>query len=179
MPTAAKPDSQDVCFIRRREGRSGFLGDRLSFTPGRVVDTAGRVVGAVDAVELVTVGQRRGLGLAGGHAPRYVLDVDVAAATVVVGAAEELLVDVTPFERWSWSGEPVDGAGRRAVLAHGEARRAVVDTAAGVAPLGGAPPAGGTGPARRRLRRRRGRRLRHGPLIRGDAQGGGGRRPRP
>src|SRR5262245_16780655 len=132
LPTAAKPDSQDVCFIRRREGRAGFLGARMAFTPGRVVDSGGRAVGTVDAVGLVTGGQRRGVGVAGGHAPRYVLDVDVAASTVVVGAPEELLVDTTPFGRWSWI--DVEMAGELSVQcsAHGEPRAAVVDTEAGV-----------------------------------------------
>jgi tRNA-specific 2-thiouridylase len=132
LPTAAKPDSQDVCFIRRREGRAGFLGSRMVFTPGRVVDSGGRDVGIVDAVELVTVGQRRGVGVAGGHAPRYVLDVDVDAATVVVGAPEELLVDTTPFARWVWTDVALTGALAVQCSAHGEARAAVVDTDAGV-----------------------------------------------
>ena len=59
-----------------------------------MVDTAGAVVGTVDAVELVTVGQRRGVGSPGGHEPRYVLDVDVPSATVTVGSEADLLVDV-------------------------------------------------------------------------------------
>jgi tRNA-specific 2-thiouridylase len=119
LPTAAKPDSQDVCFIRRGDGRSGFVGARAPLTPGRVVDRAGAEVGRVGAVELVTVGQRRGLGLRGGHAPRYVVDVDVASATVVVGEERELLADETRVGRWT-GGEP---AGRFAVQcsAHGAA----------------------------------------------------------
>ena len=52
---------------RRPRARSSATASRC--TPGRVVDTAGAEVGAVDAVELVTVGQRRGLGLAGGGEP--------------------------------------------------------------------------------------------------------------
>ena len=39
-----------------------FLGARLAAAPRHVVDTGGRHVGEVDAVELVTVGQRKGLG---------------------------------------------------------------------------------------------------------------------
>ena len=69
LPTAAKPDSQDVCFITRKGGRAAFLGDRIAPRPGRVVDVAGRELGSVDSVHLVTVGQRRGLGLAGGGVP--------------------------------------------------------------------------------------------------------------
>ena len=38
LRTAAKPDSQDVCFIPSTAGRAAFLGERLGLTPGRVVD---------------------------------------------------------------------------------------------------------------------------------------------
>ena len=90
LPTAAKPDSQDVCFITRRDGRRRFLGERIPLRPGRVIDRHGAPVGAVDAVELVTIGQRKGLGVAGSGQPRYAVDVDVAGATVTVGTADEL-----------------------------------------------------------------------------------------
>ncbi|HYF46743.1 MAG TPA: tRNA 2-thiouridine(34) synthase MnmA, partial [Acidimicrobiales bacterium] len=63
LRTATKPDSQDVCFITSTGGRSEFLGRRISFRPATVRDTSGAVVGRVDSVELVTVGQRKGLGL--------------------------------------------------------------------------------------------------------------------
>src|SRR3954452_19104565 len=76
LPTAVKPDSQDVCFITSTTGRAGFLRERASFTPGRVLDATGAELGHVDAVELVTVGQRRGIGLRGGDgSARYVTDV--------------------------------------------------------------------------------------------------------
>jgi len=132
LATATKPDSQDVCFIRRGVGRSGFLRGRAALTPGRVVDRAGRPVGRVDAVELVTVGQRRGLGVPGGHAPRYVVDVDVANATVVVGDESDLLVEATPVERWTWSGRSVHGRLLAQCSAHGSATPAEVDPGAGL-----------------------------------------------
>jgi tRNA-uridine 2-sulfurtransferase len=103
LRTARKPDSQDVCFITSRRGRRGFLGGRIDLRPGRVVDEAGRDVGPVDAVELVTVGQRRGLGLPGGGTPRYVVDVDVPAATVRVGPERDLLCEQVDLERVVWS----------------------------------------------------------------------------
>jgi tRNA-specific 2-thiouridylase len=132
LATAAKPDSQEVCFIRRGEGRRGFVGARLAVRPGRVVDRAGRDVGAVPAVELVTVGQRRGLGLPGGHEPRYVLDVDVDAAVVTVGTAADLLVDTTPVAGFTWAAAPVGGPVLAQASAHGAATAAAVDPAAGL-----------------------------------------------
>ena len=87
LSTAAKPDSQDVCFIHSSVGRRGFLRDRLELHPGDIVDeTTGEVVGGVEAVELVTVGQRRGLGVAAGQR-RYAVAVDISKRRVVVGAA--------------------------------------------------------------------------------------------
>jgi tRNA-specific 2-thiouridylase len=131
LPTAGKPDSQDVCFIRRGEGRAGFVGPRLDLTPGRVVDAHGRQVGEVAAVELVTVGQRHGLGLPGGHEPRYVVAVDVPAATVVVGSAPDLLVGSTPVGPWTWADRAVGGRLLAQTSAHGAPAAVDVDPDAG------------------------------------------------
>ena len=78
LVTAAKPDSQDVCFITRTAGRSAFLSERIELHPGLVVDESGKTVGSTDAIELVTIGQRRGLDLSGGGARRFVTEVNVA-----------------------------------------------------------------------------------------------------
>ena len=48
LRTAAKPDSQDVCFIAQRAGRQAFLADRVALHPAEVVDGEGRRVGYVD-----------------------------------------------------------------------------------------------------------------------------------
>jgi len=110
LRTAGKPDSQDVCFITREHGREDFLRRRIPLTPGRVVDGSGVQVGTVEAVELVTIGQRRGMDLGGAGAPRYALGVDVEAATVTVGSADDLLVDETPVDDLAWSaGHPAVG----------------------------------------------------------------------
>ncbi|MBA3289547.1 MAG: tRNA 2-thiouridine(34) synthase MnmA, partial [Acidimicrobiia bacterium] len=105
LRTAAKPDSQDVCFITSTGGRAEFLRRRVPLHPGRVVDAAGTPVGTVEAVELVTIGQRRGLGAGGATSRRFVVAVDRSSATVVVGGASELAVAETAVERLTW----VDG----------------------------------------------------------------------
>jgi tRNA-specific 2-thiouridylase len=127
LRTAGKPDSQDVCFISHAGGgRSRFLGDRIPLRPGRLVSRDGEEVGSVDAVELVTIGQRRGLGLAGDGSPRYALDVDVAAATVTVGHADDLLVAGESIGSFTWVDEDArhhvasGGAVTAQVSAHGE-----------------------------------------------------------
>lgn len=103
LRTADKPDSQDVCFIAHTSGgREKFLTDRLDLTPGVVANSAGEVLGQVSAVELVTVGQRRGLGVAGGGEPAYANNVDVENAVVTVGPRRDLLVDTTPLNDLIW-----------------------------------------------------------------------------
>lgn len=126
LRTARKPESQDVCFITRSDGRQSFLDDRTQLHPGRVVDTDGNQLGMVDSVEMVTIGQRRGLNLAGGAEARYVTDVDVHNATVTVGTREELLVDAVEIDRVVWSGGPVSGEVMVQTSAHGRPAPAVV-----------------------------------------------------
>lgn len=91
LRTAAKPDSQDLCFVAG-DYRS-FLRERMpeASRPGDIVDGAGAVVGHHDGVAGFTVGQRKGLGVALGE-PRYVVAVDPATATVRVGRRAELAV---------------------------------------------------------------------------------------
>lgn len=130
LRTADKPDSQDVCFITASGGRKAFVGDRIGLHPGRVVDTGGRKVGRVDAVELVTVGQRRGMGGGGGGGePRYVLSVDPATATVVAGTLEDLLTDQVEVTSLAWRGEAVAGTVAAQCSAHGRPVDAVVEGA--------------------------------------------------
>jgi tRNA-specific 2-thiouridylase len=127
LRTAGKPDSQDVCFITSTGGRAAFLGDRIPFRRGEVVDTDGIKVGEVAAVEMVTVGQRKGLGLAGGGPKRYVVDVDVAQQRVVVGDDADLMRAALDVDWVTWVDRPVNGAVRVQCSAHGEAREARIE----------------------------------------------------
>ena len=119
LRTAQKPESQDVCFITNEHGRAAFLGQRIPLKPAAVVDRSGEQVGQVDSVEMVTIGQRKGLGLAGGTDPKYVVDVDVTAEgdrRVMIGEKADLVAPVTELESWRWVGEPVDGSAQIPVL---------------------------------------------------------------
>jgi tRNA-uridine 2-sulfurtransferase len=127
LRTAAKPDSQDVCFITSSAGRAGFLRQRLDLHPATVVDETGGQVSTLEAVELVTVGQRRGLGLSGGGEVRYAVDVDVPRRRVRVGSEAELLVDGLELSAVVWADHPVAGAVAAQCSAHGEPRAARVE----------------------------------------------------
>jgi tRNA-specific 2-thiouridylase len=128
LRTAGKPDSVEVCFVTASGGREDLLRSRVGLRPGRVVDTSGEVVGHVEATELVTVGQRRGLGIGGG-ARRYALSVDPAGGTVVVGGLDELMTDTVELTSLSWVGGPLYGAVDAQCSAHGAAVEATLESA--------------------------------------------------
>jgi tRNA-specific 2-thiouridylase len=108
LPVADKPDSQEICFIPR-EHHAEFVG-RLRPTalqPGAIEDTGGRRLGQHRGLARYTVGQRRGLGLAG-PAPLFVVGVDAARNTVVVGTAAEMRFTALEADQVNW----VDGSHR-------------------------------------------------------------------
>lgn len=85
LPVADKADSQDVCFIS-----SGGYADLVvarrprASSPGYILDRGGRVLGSHGGLVRFTVGQRRGLNLAGGRA-QYVLEIDAQRNALIVG----------------------------------------------------------------------------------------------
>jgi tRNA-uridine 2-sulfurtransferase len=127
LRTAQKPDSQDVCFITSVGGRAAFLGDRIPLRSARVVDTAGVALGDVEAIEMVTIGQRKGLGLIGGGDPLYAIDVDADAGVVTVGSAADLQRPVVKLRQVVWSDQPIVGPVRVQWSAHGATRPATID----------------------------------------------------
>ena len=91
FPNADKPDSQDICFIPSGDYRK-FLREHVTPRPGNIVDHEGNVLGDHRGVENFTVGQRRGLGVAGGS-PMYVTSIDPDRSEVIVGSEEDLYRD--------------------------------------------------------------------------------------
>lgn len=116
LPVAAKPDSQDICFVP--DGRYGELIERLrpgAVEPGEIIDDAGRVLGRHNGVINFTVGQRRGLGLSGPE-PQYVLRLDAGARRVVVGPKSALGQRLVRLQDVNWldNEAPVQGRAVRA-----------------------------------------------------------------
>lgn len=134
LRTAGKPDSQDVCFIPTTSGRRGFLDRRMPLHAGTLVDAAtGAPVGSVDAVELVTVGQRRGLAAGDGRPTRrYAVAVDVPGRQVLVAGGDLAVADAMDVEDVTWVHGTAPGSGRVLVQtsAHGLARCASLRPAA-------------------------------------------------
>ncbi|UCF05390.1 MAG: tRNA 2-thiouridine(34) synthase MnmA [bacterium] len=83
-------ESQDVCFIPGGDLRA-FLESRIGQRPGQVVGSDGIVLGRHRGVFNYTVGQRRGLGIAGG-VPLYVKEIDVSRNRIVLATDEMLYV---------------------------------------------------------------------------------------
>ena len=130
LRNSAKPDSQDVCFIANRAGgRQGFLSRRLGQSPATVVDADGTELSTVEAVQAVTIGQRRGLNLGGADEPRYVTDVDIAARRVTVGRRDDLYTHYQEVNGIQWAHNPVEVPMDIQVSAHGTPAVGVVDQA--------------------------------------------------
>ena len=90
LPVADKAESQDLCFVAEGDYR-GFLARNApgALRPGPIRDTSGRVVGQHLGLALYTIGQRKGIGIAGPEA-LYVIALDAAENAVIVGTAREL-----------------------------------------------------------------------------------------
>jgi tRNA-specific 2-thiouridylase len=90
LPTAAKPESQEICFVPAGDYRA-LLEERRGYAgePGPIVDGDGTRVGTHTGYAHYTVGQRHGLGVALGEAV-YVREVRPATNTVVVGRRNEI-----------------------------------------------------------------------------------------
>jgi tRNA-specific 2-thiouridylase len=117
LPVAAKPDSQDICFVPG--GRYAEVVRRLrpeADAPGDIVDMAGRVLGRHAGVVGFTVGQRRGLGVGGEAEPLYVVRVEPDARQVVVGPRTALAVGSLRMEDVNWLVDPPGSGGLACAL---------------------------------------------------------------
>lgn len=93
LGVAAKPDSQDICFVP--DGRYASIVERLqpgAAEPGQIVDLSGCVLGHHRGIIHFTVGQRKGLGLSGQDEPLFVVGLDASSKRVIVGPREALRV---------------------------------------------------------------------------------------
>jgi tRNA-specific 2-thiouridylase len=107
LMTASKPDSHDICFIPSGD-LGAFLRPRLGARPGVFAGPGGEVVGEHDGAYRFTIGQRRGLGLAGLGEPVYVNGIE--GSTVHVGPREALEVGALEAVDPCWvAGEPPPG----------------------------------------------------------------------
>lgn len=87
----AKRDSQEICFVD--DGKlPEFLIERSkgkADNPGDIVDRTGKILGRHKGVSFYTIGQRKGLGIAGEN-PIYVVELNAEKNQVIVGSNEDL-----------------------------------------------------------------------------------------
>jgi tRNA-uridine 2-sulfurtransferase len=110
LPVAAKPDSQEICFIPDHD-YAGFVAERsprAANSGGVIVDETGRVVGQHGGIHRFTVGQRKGLGLSS-PSPMYVLSLKPEQRTIVVGPKASLERTTLTASGVNWvEGAPAD-----------------------------------------------------------------------
>jgi len=102
---AAKPDSQDICFVPSGDYRT--LIDRLrpqGREGGEIVHMDGRVLGSHGGITDYTIGQRRGLNVAVGE-PLFVVRLEPETRRVVVGPREALLTASLSLAETNWLGD--------------------------------------------------------------------------
>ena len=144
LPVAAKPDSQDICFVPN--GSYASVVEKLrpeAVVPGEIVDLEGRVLGRHDGIIRFTVGQRRGLGIGGGIGgrdaesdPLYVVRLEPTSHRVVVGPKTALARDRLSLTGVNWLGG--DGAAEEGLGVSVKLRSAMAPVAAtlGIGPGG-------------------------------------------
>jgi tRNA-specific 2-thiouridylase len=102
LAVAAKPDSQDICFVP--QGRYAQLVERLrpeAAEPGEIVHVDGTVLGRHDGIIHFTIGQRRRLGVGTGE-PLYVVRLDPERRRVIVGPKAALATQRVRLGRVNW-----------------------------------------------------------------------------
>jgi tRNA-specific 2-thiouridylase len=109
LVTADKPESQEICFVPTGN-YSDFLERRLggqhpALAPGRLITSAGTVVGEHSGYARYTVGQRKGLG-GGSSVPLYVLGVRPDTRDVLVGNEAELYGATVTLGELNWLDRP-------------------------------------------------------------------------
>ncbi|WP_207458081.1 tRNA 2-thiouridine(34) synthase MnmA [Azospirillum sp. SYSU D00513] len=108
LEVAAKPDSQDICFVPN--GNYADVVAKLrpgAVEPGDIVHVDGRVLGRHKGVVHYTVGQRKGLGIGGirgEEEPLYVVRIEPAQRRVVVGPRDALARTAVLVRDLNWLG---------------------------------------------------------------------------
>ena len=130
LPVAEKRDSQDICFVPG--GHYAALVEKLrpeAAEPGDIVDLGGTVLGRHRGIVHFTVGQRKGLGVAGAE-PLFVVRLEPEARRVVVGPRAALGARRVALAGVNWLGADKPQAGLRCAVKLRSAQAPVAATLA-------------------------------------------------
>jgi len=113
LNVAAKPDSQDICFVPT--GKYTDVIEKIrpeAAKPGNIIHQDGRVMGRHRGVMYYTIGQRRGLGLehGSGAKPLFVVEIKAETGEVIVGPRDALERDTLWLDDVNWIGQGEFGA---------------------------------------------------------------------
>ena len=90
LNVAAKPDSQDICFVPNGDYASVIKKFRPeSFKPGKILDWKGKQIGKHEGIINYTIGQRKGIKIASNN-PLYVININADNNSIVVGEKDYL-----------------------------------------------------------------------------------------
>lgn len=93
LPVAQKKDSTGICFIGKRDFRS-FISEYIGYTPGKMINEYGTVIGQHQGLAYYTIGQRKGLfiggirGAGGDSDPWFVAKKDVQKNELMIVQGE-------------------------------------------------------------------------------------------
>lgn len=103
LKTAAKPDSQEICFVPSNDYRILLKERGVTLHPGNFVSPRGKILGKHKGTEHFTIGQRRGHGIGGGT-PLYVVALRPALGEVVLGTKAECFSESLVADDANWIG---------------------------------------------------------------------------
>jgi tRNA-specific 2-thiouridylase len=110
LGVAAKPDSQDICFVP--DGDYAKIVRKLrpeAADEGDIVDLQGNVLGRHKGLIHFTVGQRRGIEIGGSPEPLYVIRLNPGEKRLVVGPRRALAVSAAILDDINWIGGAYEG----------------------------------------------------------------------
>ncbi len=105
LKQAAKPDSQDICFVPDGDYVSFLQEQGVQLIPGDFVDKDGKVLGSHRGQVCYTSGQRRGLGVSADR-PLYVVRKNGHNNTVLLGDEADLYARTVWAEEFNWVSLP-------------------------------------------------------------------------
>jgi tRNA-specific 2-thiouridylase len=127
LPSADRPDSQDLCFLGANGDYRRFLARYAPQTlnPGPIINLQEKVLGTHQGLAFFTVGQRKGINISS-PVPIYVLAKDSVQNALIVGTREESFQDHLIAHHANWiDGNPPSAAFNASIKIRYNAHRTV------------------------------------------------------
>lgn len=105
LPTAERPESQEICFVPDDAGSFVASRVRTAGEPGPIINGEGDRLGTHQGIARYTIGQRKGLGIAGG--PWFVSSIRAGDNAIVVTHEAPATVTTLELENVVWRAETV------------------------------------------------------------------------